>query len=50
MRYQLVAVPGVSEVASVGGFTQQYQVEVDPERLRAFAIVGQTEATGTMIR
>jgi Cu(I)/Ag(I) efflux system membrane protein CusA/SilA len=31
-------VPGVSEVASVGGFVKQYQVEVDPERLRAFGI------------
>jgi len=38
IRYQLVSVPGVSEVASVGGFTKQYQVEVDPERLRAFGI------------
>jgi Cu(I)/Ag(I) efflux system membrane protein CusA/SilA len=38
IRYQLTAVPGVSEVASVGGFVKQYQVEVDPERLRAFAI------------
>jgi copper/silver efflux system protein len=31
-------VPGVSEVASLGGFVKQYQVEVDPERLRAFNI------------
>jgi Cu(I)/Ag(I) efflux system membrane protein CusA/SilA len=38
IRYQLTAVPGVSEVASVGGFVKQYQVEVDPERLRAFNI------------
>jgi len=38
IRYQLTAVPGVSEVASVGGFVRQYQVEVDPERLRAFNI------------
>jgi Cu(I)/Ag(I) efflux system membrane protein CusA/SilA len=38
IRYQLTAVPGVSEVASVGGFVKQYQVEVDPERLRAFGI------------
>jgi Cu(I)/Ag(I) efflux system membrane protein CusA/SilA len=38
IRYQLTAVPGVSEVASVGGFVKQYQVEVDPERLRAFDI------------
>jgi Cu(I)/Ag(I) efflux system membrane protein CusA/SilA len=38
LRYQLTAVPGVSEVASVGGFVKQYQVEVSPERLRAFNI------------
>jgi len=38
VRYQLTAVPGVSEVASLGGFVKQYQVEVDPERLRAFNI------------
>jgi Cu(I)/Ag(I) efflux system membrane protein CusA/SilA len=29
-------VPGVAEVASVGGFVRQYQVQVDPERLRAY--------------
>jgi len=38
IRYQLTAVPGVSEVASLGGFERQYQVEVNPERLRAFGI------------
>jgi Cu(I)/Ag(I) efflux system membrane protein CusA/SilA len=38
IRYQLTAVPGVSEVASLGGFEKQYQVEVHPERLRAFGI------------
>jgi Cu(I)/Ag(I) efflux system membrane protein CusA/SilA len=38
IRYQLTSVPGVSEVASLGGFVKQYQVEVDPERLRAFNI------------
>jgi copper/silver efflux system protein len=38
LRYQLTAVPGVSEVASLGGFVKQYQVEVDPQRLRAFNI------------
>ena len=38
VRYQLTAVPGVAEVASLGGFVKQYQVEVDPERLRAFAV------------
>ncbi|MDH3569546.1 MAG: CusA/CzcA family heavy metal efflux RND transporter, partial [Gemmatimonadota bacterium] len=38
LRYQLTSVPGVSEVASVGGFVKQYQVEVNPERLRAFNI------------
>ncbi|MFQ5515624.1 MAG: CusA/CzcA family heavy metal efflux RND transporter [Myxococcota bacterium] len=38
LRYDLMSLPGVSEVASVGGFVRQYQVEVDPERLRAFGI------------
>lgn len=38
IRYQLNSVPGVSEIASLGGFEKQYQVEVDPERLRAFGI------------
>ncbi len=33
-----MAVPGVWEVASVGGFVRQYQVEVDPEKLRAYGI------------
>ncbi len=38
LRYELMSVPGVSEVASVGGFVRQYQVEVDPEKLRAYGI------------
>ena len=38
VRYQLTAIPGVSEVASLGGYVKQYQVEVNPERLRAFRI------------
>jgi Cu(I)/Ag(I) efflux system membrane protein CusA/SilA len=38
LRYVLTSVPGVSEVASVGGFEKQYQVEVDPVRLQAFGI------------
>ncbi len=36
IRYQLNAVPGVAEVASVGGHVQQYQVDVDPNRLRTY--------------
>jgi len=36
LKYELMAVPGVSEVASAGGFVKQYQVEVDPIKLRAF--------------
>src|SRR5829696_467068 len=36
VRYQLNAVAGVAEVASVGGFVQQYQIDVDPNRLRTF--------------
>ncbi len=38
MKYELVSVPGVSEVASVGGFVRQYQVTIDPNRLRAYNI------------
>lgn len=38
IRYQLNAVPGVAEVASVGGMVRQYQVDVDPNRLRAYRI------------
>lgn len=38
VRYQLATVPGVAEVASVGGFVKQYQVVVDPEKLRAYGI------------
>jgi len=38
LKYGLAAVEGVSEVASVGGFVRQYQVEVDPVKLRAFDI------------
>ncbi len=33
IRYQLTSVPGVSEVASIGGFVKQYQVNIDPNRL-----------------
>jgi Cu(I)/Ag(I) efflux system membrane protein CusA/SilA len=38
IRYQLNSVPGVAEVASVGGLVRQYQVDVDPNRLRAYRI------------
>ncbi|WP_373500395.1 efflux RND transporter permease subunit [Desulfococcus sp.] len=34
VRYALMSVPGVSEVASVGGFVQEYQIDVDPDRMR----------------
>ncbi|MDD9301809.1 MAG: efflux RND transporter permease subunit [Desulfobacter sp.] len=36
LRYELTSVPGVSEVASIGGFVKQYQVEIDPNRLLAY--------------
>lgn len=36
LKYELQTVPGVSEVASVGGMVKQYQVLVNPEKLRAF--------------
>ena len=38
LRYTLTAVPGVSEVASVGGFEKQYQVDIDPAKLLAYGI------------
>ena len=38
LRYDLMSQPGVAEVASVGGFVRQYQVEVDPEKLRAYGV------------
>lgn len=38
LRYQLTKAGGVSEVASVGGFVQQYQVVVDPQKLQAYGI------------
>ena len=38
LRYALQAVPGVAEVAPLGGFVRQYQVNVDPNRLAAYNI------------
>src|SRR5271154_4907790 len=38
LRYQLESVPGVAEVATIGGFVRQYQVRVDPNKLRAYNI------------
>lgn len=38
IKYQLNSVPGVSEVASVGGFVKQYQIDVDPNKLLAYNI------------
>ncbi|MFB3777496.1 MAG: efflux RND transporter permease subunit [Bryobacteraceae bacterium] len=38
LRYHLQAVPGVAEVAPLGGFVRQYQVNVDPNRLQAYNI------------
>ena len=38
LRYELQTVPGVSEVATVGGMVKQYQVTVNPEKLRAFGM------------
>lgn len=42
VRYQLNSVPGVAQVASIGGFPKEYQIDVDPEKLRAYNVtVGQ---------
>ena len=38
LRYELMSVPGVAEVASIGGYVKQYQVEVDPNKLNAYNI------------
>ena len=38
LRYYLKAVPGVAEIAPLGGFSRQYQVNVDPNRLQAYGI------------
>ncbi|HEY7585645.1 MAG TPA: CusA/CzcA family heavy metal efflux RND transporter [Candidatus Deferrimicrobiaceae bacterium] len=38
LRYAIQSVPGVAEVASIGGFQKQYQVTVDPNRLSAYGI------------
>jgi len=38
VRYQLNSVPGVAEVASVGGFVRQYQIDIDPNKLRSYGV------------
>jgi Cu(I)/Ag(I) efflux system membrane protein CusA/SilA len=38
LKYELQTVPGVSEVAAVGGMVKQYQIQVDPDKLRAYGI------------
>lgn len=59
LRYHLKSVPGVAEVAPIGGFTRQYQVNVDPNLLQAYDLPisrvvtavreGNSEASGRMI-
>jgi copper/silver efflux system protein len=38
VRYQLNAVPGVAEVASIGGFVREYQIDLDPNKLAAYGV------------
>lgn len=38
VRYQLYSVSGVAEVASVGGFPREYQIDIDPDKLRAYGV------------
>ncbi|GMV26727.1 MAG: hypothetical protein AMXMBFR58_27580 [Phycisphaerae bacterium] len=38
VRYQMQSVPGVSEVASIGGFVKQYQIDLNPDRMRAHRV------------
>ncbi len=47
VRYALQSVPGVSEVASVGGYVQEYQVDVDPEALEAHGVTIEQVAAAT---
>ncbi len=45
LKYELKSVPNVAEVASVGGLVRQYQVVLDPDRMRAFGItIGQVKS------
>ncbi len=45
LKFQLTSVEGVSEVASVGGFVREYQVEVDPVKLRGYGLTVEALAT-----
>jgi Cu(I)/Ag(I) efflux system membrane protein CusA/SilA len=49
LRYQLASVPGVAEVASVGGYERQYQIEVDPAKLHAYGF-SLADVTGAVRR
>ncbi|HUK62857.1 MAG TPA: efflux RND transporter permease subunit, partial [Dongiaceae bacterium] len=49
LRYALASVPGVAEVASVGGYQKQYQVEVDPGKLHAYGL-SLADVTGAIRR
>ena len=44
LRYELKAVPGVAEVASIGGMVKQYQVVVDPQKLVSFGVTASEDA------
>jgi len=59
LRYHLRSVPGVADVAPIGGFTRQYQVNIDPNRLRDYGLTiaqvtdavrdGNTESSARML-
>ncbi|MCB2077177.1 MAG: efflux RND transporter permease subunit, partial [Novosphingobium sp.] len=49
LRYELKAVPGVAEVASIGGMVRQYQVVVDPQKLAAYGVTA-TEVADALKR
>ena len=59
LRYRLRSVPGVADVASIGGFTQQYQVNLDPNKLRGHGLTisqvvdavrgGNSESSGRLL-
>lgn len=59
LRYHLLSIPGVADVAPVGGYTRQYQINIDPNRLRGYGLTipqvvdavrgGNTESSARML-
>jgi hypothetical protein len=50
LRYELKTVPGVAEVASIGGMVKQYQVVLDPDKLAAYGVTAEEVAEALQAR